>query len=70
MRIEKLKPDLTVHGPLFPEPELTVVTISMGATVTRVGKKVPRVNRLDSRVCALKCDDAQQHRVSGELISR
>jgi SNF2 family DNA or RNA helicase len=40
MRLEELKPNITVHGPLFPEPVQVIVTIPMGAVVKLVGKGV------------------------------
>ncbi len=40
MRLEELKPNITVHGPLFPEPVQVIVTIPMGASVKLVGKGV------------------------------
>jgi hypothetical protein len=38
MRLEDLKPNITVHGPLFPEPVQVIVAIAMGASVKLVGK--------------------------------
>jgi superfamily II DNA or RNA helicase len=38
MLIEELKPNITVHGPLFPEPVQVIVTIPMGGSVKLVGK--------------------------------
>lgn len=38
MRAEELKPNITVHGPLFPEPVQVIVAIPMGASVKLVGK--------------------------------
>lgn len=40
MRIEELKPNITVHGPLFPEPVQVIVTIPMGSAVKLVGKGI------------------------------
>ncbi len=40
MRIEELKPNITVQGPLFPEPVQVIVTIPMGAAVKLIGKGV------------------------------
>lgn len=40
MRLEELKPNITVHGPLFPEPVQVIVTIPMGAAVKLIGKGV------------------------------
>ncbi|MDP2823725.1 MAG: SNF2-related protein [Sulfuritalea sp.] len=40
MLIEELKPNITVHGPLFPEPVQVIVTIPMGTAVKLVGKGV------------------------------
>ncbi|MEF3167809.1 MAG: hypothetical protein K6360_00515 [Deltaproteobacteria bacterium] len=33
MHIDALKPNITVHGPLFPEPVQVIVAIPMGASV-------------------------------------
>lgn len=38
MRKEELKPNITVHGPLFPEPVQVIVAVPMGASVKLVGK--------------------------------
>lgn len=38
MHAEELKPNITVHGPLFPEPVQVIVAIPMGASVKLVGK--------------------------------
>jgi superfamily II DNA or RNA helicase len=45
MRAEELQPNITVHGPLFPEPVQVIVAIPMGASVKLVGKGV-RSNRV------------------------
>jgi len=38
MHAEELKPNITVHRPLFPEPVQVIVAIPMGASVKLVGK--------------------------------
>lgn len=38
MRAEEIKPNITVHGPLFPEPIQVIVAVPMGASVKLVGK--------------------------------
>lgn len=38
MHAEELKPNITVHGPLFPEPVQVIVAIQMGTSVKLVGK--------------------------------
>ena len=38
MKIDQLKPDLVVRGPLFPEPVQIIVTVPMGKSVKLVGK--------------------------------
>lgn len=38
MRIEELTPDITVQGPLFPEPVQVITVARMGASVKLVGK--------------------------------
>src|SRR5437867_2733910 len=38
MRAEELKPNVTVRGPLFPEPVQIIVAVPMGASVKLVGK--------------------------------
>ena len=38
MRLEELKPNITVHGPLFPEPVQVIVTIPMRAAVKLLGE--------------------------------
>ncbi len=38
MRAEELKPNITVHGPLFPEPVQVIVAVPMGTSVKLVGK--------------------------------
>jgi hypothetical protein len=38
MHTEELKPNITVYGPLFPEPVQVIVAIPMGGSVKLVGK--------------------------------
>ncbi|HWO99229.1 MAG TPA: hypothetical protein VNL74_01200 [Methylococcus sp.] len=38
MHFDALKPNITVHGPLFSEPVQVIVAIPMGASVKLVGK--------------------------------
>ena len=38
MRIDQLKPNIVVRGPILPEPVQIIVTIPMGASVKLVGK--------------------------------
>jgi len=38
MRAEELKPNVTVRGPLFPEPVQIIIAVPMGASVKLVGK--------------------------------
>ena len=38
MKIDELKPDLVVRGPLFPESVEIIVTVAMGDSVKLVGK--------------------------------
>ncbi|HZQ75080.1 MAG TPA: DUF3883 domain-containing protein [Burkholderiales bacterium] len=38
MKREDLKPDVTVHGPIFPEPVQVIVAVPMGSSVKLVGK--------------------------------
>jgi hypothetical protein len=45
MRPEDLKPNLTVHGPVFPEPVQVIVVVPMGASIKLVGKGL-RSNRV------------------------
>lgn len=40
MLAEDLKPNITVHGPLFPEPVQIIMAVSMGASVKLIGKGV------------------------------
>jgi hypothetical protein len=40
MRPEELKPNITLYGPLFPEPVRVIITLSMGSSVKLVGKGV------------------------------
>jgi hypothetical protein len=40
MRPEELKPNITLYGPLFPEPVQVIITLSMGTSVKLVGKGV------------------------------
>src|SRR5262245_56131516 len=35
---EELKADVTVHGPIFPEPVQVIVAVPMGSSVKLVGK--------------------------------
>lgn len=37
MHAEELKPNITVYGPLFPEPVQVIVAIPVGASVKLVG---------------------------------
>jgi SNF2 family DNA or RNA helicase len=45
MQTEELKPNVTVYGPLFPEPVQVIVAIPMGTSVKLVGKGI-RTNRV------------------------
>src|SRR5438552_2466436 len=45
MQIDELKPNVTVHGPLFPEPVQVIVALPMGTSVKLVGKGL-RTNRV------------------------
>jgi len=45
MQIDELKANVTVYGPLFPEPVQVIVAIPMGASVKLVGKGL-RTNRV------------------------
>jgi len=38
MHAEELRPNVTVHGPLFPEPVQVIVVIPMGGSIKLVGK--------------------------------
>jgi hypothetical protein len=38
MRAEELKANITVHGPLFPEPVQVIVALPMGSSVKLIGK--------------------------------
>lgn len=38
MRAEELNPNVTISGPLFPEPVQVIVALPMGASVKLVGK--------------------------------
>ena len=38
MELEQLKPNVIVHGPIFPEPVQVIVTIPMGDAVKLIGK--------------------------------
>ncbi len=38
MRIEQIKPNVIVRGPLFPEPVQVIVSIPMGTSIKLVGK--------------------------------
>ena len=38
MKIEQLKPNVIVRGPIFPEPVQVIVSIPMGSSVKLVGK--------------------------------
>jgi hypothetical protein len=38
MKVEELKANVIVHGPIFPEPVQVIVTIPMGTAVKLVGK--------------------------------
>ena len=38
MKVEELKPGITVQGPLFPEPVQVIVLVPMGAAIKLVGK--------------------------------
>jgi len=38
MRIDQLKPNVIVRGPIFPEPVQVIVRIPMGSSVQLVGK--------------------------------
>lgn len=40
MRLDDLKPNVTVTGPLFPEPVQAIVVIPVGVSVKLVGKGV------------------------------
>ena len=40
MQADQLKPNMTVYGPLFPEPVQVIVTVPMGSGVKLVGKGV------------------------------
>ena len=40
MEAEELKPNITVYGPLFPEPVQVIITLSIGSGVKLVGKGV------------------------------
>src|SRR5436190_11066852 len=45
MQVDELKPNVTVLGPLFPEPVQVIVALPMGASVKLVGKGL-RTNRV------------------------
>src|SRR3989441_210045 len=45
MQSEELKPNVTVYGPLFPEPVQVIVALPMGTSVKLVGKGL-RTNRV------------------------
>ena len=40
MRSEELKQNVTVYGPLFPEPVQIIIAIPMGSSVKLIGKGV------------------------------
>ena len=40
MHSDELKPNITIYGPLFPEPVQVIVTLTMGSGVKLVGKGV------------------------------
>ena len=40
MRLEDLKANLILHGPLFPEPVQVIVVLPMGTSVKLVGKGI------------------------------
>ncbi len=40
MHVDELKPNITVYGPLFPEPVQVIVTLPLGSGVKLVGKGV------------------------------
>ena len=37
MKMEELRPNVTVHGPLFPEPVQVIIALPMGTSVKLVG---------------------------------
>ena len=47
MLLEELKQNVTVYGPLFPEPVEVIIAIPMGASVKLIGKGIRKrlVNR-------------------------
>jgi hypothetical protein len=38
MRSEELKQNVTVYGPLFPEPVQIIIAVPMGSSVKLIGK--------------------------------
>jgi hypothetical protein len=40
MLMEELKQNVTVYGPLFPEPVQVIIAIPMGASVKLIGKGI------------------------------
>jgi hypothetical protein len=39
MQPEELHPNITVYGPLFPEPVQVIIAVPMGASVKLVGNR-------------------------------
>ena len=38
MRVDEIQPNMTLHGPLFPEPIQVIVVLPMGSSIKLVGK--------------------------------